>query len=164
MDQNINSSHLNFEPLKSPDLCIGRISCFDGILHQNCVGLSATNMKLHVVHDSFFRHLSRLSKVKWSASSRWSFGPNSAWGSIETTTARKKHYWFPLSDNYYNNTGSFFVIGMYAQLFSFSIVLILDFLSEVELIKLRIYFSKPLSKTNHNHGTILPQLKRYYSQ
>ena len=47
-------------------------------------------------------------KVKWGASSRWSFGPNSAWGSIKTTTARKKHYWFPLSDNYYNNTGSFF--------------------------------------------------------
>ena len=52
MDQSINSSYLNFESFESPDLCIGRISCFDGILHQNCVGLSATNMKLHVVHET----------------------------------------------------------------------------------------------------------------
>ena len=30
-------------------------------------------------------------KVKWSASSRWSFGPKSAWGSIKTTTIGNKH-------------------------------------------------------------------------
>ena len=29
---------------------------------------------------------------KWGAGSRWSFGPNSACGSIETTTIRKTHY------------------------------------------------------------------------
>ena len=27
--------------------------------------------------------------IKWGASSRWSFGPNSAWCSIETTTIGK---------------------------------------------------------------------------
>ena len=29
--------------------------------------------------------------LKWGASSRWSFRPNSAWGSIETTTIRETH-------------------------------------------------------------------------
>ena len=29
--------------------------------------------------------------VKWDASSRWSFGPNFAWGSIETTAIGKSH-------------------------------------------------------------------------
>ena len=32
-----------------------------------------------------------LGKVKWGASLRWSFGPNSAWGRIETTTIGKTH-------------------------------------------------------------------------
>ena len=27
--------------------------------------------------------------VKWGVSGRWSFGPNSAWGSIETTKIKK---------------------------------------------------------------------------
>ena len=31
------------------------------------------------------------SKIKWSAYSRWSFGSNSAWGSVETMTKRKTH-------------------------------------------------------------------------
>ena len=29
--------------------------------------------------------------VKWSAFSQWSIDPNSAWGSIETTTIEKTH-------------------------------------------------------------------------
>ena len=29
---------------------------------------------------------------KWGASSCWSFGPNSEWGSIETTTIWKTHH------------------------------------------------------------------------
>ena len=29
--------------------------------------------------------------VQWSASFRWSFGPNSAWGSIEMATILKTH-------------------------------------------------------------------------
>ena len=29
--------------------------------------------------------------LKWSASSRWSFGPKSTWGSIETTTIGNTH-------------------------------------------------------------------------
>ena len=29
--------------------------------------------------------------IKWDASSRWSLGPNSEWGSIETTPIRKTH-------------------------------------------------------------------------
>ena len=31
----------------------------------------------------------RFISIKWGASSRWSFGPNSTWGSIETTTIWK---------------------------------------------------------------------------
>ena len=30
-------------------------------------------------------------ELKWDASSRWSFGPNSEWGSIKTTTAGNTH-------------------------------------------------------------------------
>ena len=30
-------------------------------------------------------------KLKWGASSRWSFRPNSVWGSIETMTIWKPH-------------------------------------------------------------------------
>ena len=33
----------------------------------------------------------RVLKFKWGASSRWSFGPNSAWGSLETKTIGKTH-------------------------------------------------------------------------
>ena len=32
-----------------------------------------------------------ISIIKWGASSRWSFRPNSAWGSIETTNLAKTH-------------------------------------------------------------------------
>ena len=32
-----------------------------------------------------------VSKIKWAASSRWSFSPNSAWGSIGTATIGKMH-------------------------------------------------------------------------
>ena len=34
---------------------------------------------------------SRLHSLKWSAYSRWSFRPNSAWGSIGTVTIMKMH-------------------------------------------------------------------------
>ena len=33
--------------------------------------------------------------LKWGASSQWSFGPNSAWGSIEMTTIGKTHPTLP---------------------------------------------------------------------
>ena len=36
--------------------------------------------------------------VKWNASSRSSFGPKSAWGSIETTTIGKTHSTLPTLD------------------------------------------------------------------
>ena len=36
----------------------------------------------------FFAHGLK-DKVKWGASTRWLFGPNSAWGTIETTTIGK---------------------------------------------------------------------------
>ena len=40
----------------------------------------------------WFLHLRKFSfKLKWGASSRWSFGSNSAWSSIETTTIGKTH-------------------------------------------------------------------------
>ena len=29
--------------------------------------------------------------VKWGASSQWSFGPNSPWGSLESTTIWRRH-------------------------------------------------------------------------
>ena len=34
---------------------------------------------------------SEVNHVKWSASSRWSFGPNSAWESLETMTIGNTH-------------------------------------------------------------------------
>ena len=40
------------------------------------------------------RHISlidRIGEIKWGASSRWSFGPISAWGRIETTTTGNTH-------------------------------------------------------------------------
>ena len=39
-----------------------------------------------------FQHIGKFNRIiKWGASSRWSFGPISAWGSIETTITRKTH-------------------------------------------------------------------------
>ena len=35
------------------------------------------------------RGLCDIDRVNWGASSRWSFPPISAWGSIETTTMRR---------------------------------------------------------------------------
>ena len=44
--------------------------------------------------------------VKWGASSRWSFGPNFAWESIETTAIVKTHStlpsWIPFQVNWRN--------------------------------------------------------------
>ena len=49
-------------------------------------------------HDNFkkwprFREVIEpfIDQLKRGTSSRWSFGPNSAWGSIETTTMGKTH-------------------------------------------------------------------------
>ena len=39
----------------------------------------------------FLLYFGYLCNLKWGASSRWSFRPNSTWGSIETSTIRKTH-------------------------------------------------------------------------
>ena len=44
--------------------------------------------------------------VKWVACSRWSFGPNSTWGSIETMTIGKMHLTLRLQCNTWLFSGS----------------------------------------------------------
>ena len=55
--------------------------------------LSRTISSYH--QESQFRSMisliSEAFQIKWGASSRWSFGPNSVWGSVETMTIGKTH-------------------------------------------------------------------------
>ena len=45
--------------------------------------------KIRILETSNMFYFQNINDSKVSASSRWSFGPNSAWGSIDTTTIGK---------------------------------------------------------------------------
>ena len=52
--------------------------------------IQSTQEKYQKLRQKILVHFWR-SQSKWSTPSRWSFRPNSAWGSIETTTIGNKH-------------------------------------------------------------------------
>ena len=59
------------------------VSRFNAI-HKKYFEVQNLNICISLIFQRFW-------DLKWGASSRWSFGPNSAWWSIETTIIRKAH-------------------------------------------------------------------------
>ena len=80
-------------------ICLACDGIFDVFLNEELADYINSQLKVRgddleqlcsdVIDTSL--HKVRLEPIKWGASSRWSFHPNSAWRSIETMTIGKTH-------------------------------------------------------------------------
>ena len=57
------------------------------LLIEKSRSIKSPPVNYHLLTNKRFQGM--LLNIKWGASSQWSFGPNSAWGSIETTIIGK---------------------------------------------------------------------------
>ena len=98
------------------------------------------------------------SKIKRGASSRWSFRPNSAWGSIETATIGKTHptvqIWLTICEAF---------DGMYIQSadeVDMSAFMITDWSQKLNLELLRSVFELLAMICNHSWGLRLRKIRK----